>query len=213
MIFNYFLRKRTLMIEVEIKCQLTPEQEATLLKDAAFMSEEHITDVYYDTPTYDLSIKDYWLRTRNGTFALKIPAPTTSTTAAQRYELDTEQDIRRELKLSTDIPLEQAIRNAGYKPLYTLQQHRRKYTKEGFTIDLDHATFENFSFDRCEIETLVKKPKDVDQATKTLIAFAHRHNITPLPMDHHASKLATLIKMVNPHHFALLEKAHTRRSQ
>lgn len=202
------------MIEVEIKCKPTPEQMATLLKDATFIIEEHLTDIYYDSTTYELSTQDFWLRTRNDKFVLKIPASTCPISAEQanipKYEIEDEQEIRKALNLSDKGTFKEAIKFAGYNPLYTLSKTRKKYSKNGFIIDIDHATFETIAFDLCEIETLVEKPEKIKQATQKLITFAQNHGIILKPIP---GNLIALIKIINPKHFEILEKARAKRSK
>lgn len=203
------------MIEIEIKCKLTPEEEAALLKDATFVSEEYLTDIYYESATYELSIKDFWLRTRNGKFVLKMPAATHSLLAVQantpKHELEDEQEIRTVLKLSPLGTLKEALAQAGYNPMYTLSKTRKKYSKEGFVIDIDHAIFaEKITFDLCEIEVMVKTPEEIDDATQKLVAFAQRHGIT---IGNVPGKLIALIKITNPKHFEILEAARAKRSK
>jgi predicted adenylyl cyclase CyaB len=204
----------SLMIEVEIKCKPTTEQMAALLKDAKFISEEHLTDIYYDSSTYELSLKDFWLRTRNDKFVLKTPATTCPILAEQantpKHELENEQEIRKALKLSSQGSLKEAIMLANYKPLYTLSKIRKKYTKNGFIIDVDHATFETLTFDLCEIETMVEKIEDIKQATQNLINFAKGYGITLKGIP---GNLIALIQIINPTHFELLEKARAKRSK
>ena len=199
------------MIEIEVKCDPTPEQKALLLSNAVLVSEEILNDVYYDSLSYALSIRDLWLRKRNGNFTLKKPVPNSSALANQRYELETEEEIRRELDLPSHTTLEQEILNAGYTPLYTFTQYRKKYSKEGFIIDIDQLKFNSYCFDRCEIELLAEKPEDVAVATKMLIAFTKSYGIKIIPVDAKKGKLATLIKLVNPEHFKILEKIKTNK--
>ncbi len=200
------------MIEVEIKCKPTLEQKTALLQDATFVSEEHLIDVYYDSADYALSTKDFWLRTRNDKFVLKIPASTCPLLALQsntpKHELEDEQIIRQTLQLSDQGTLEQAAILAGYNPLYTLAKNRKKYTKEGFIIDIDHATFEDLIFDLLEIETMVETPEEIRLATQKLVAFAQRHGIV---LSQVPGNLIALIQAVNPEHFEILELARAER--
>ena len=204
------------MIEIEIKCKPTPEQQAALLNDATFVSEEQLTDVYYDSHTYELSTKDYWLRTRNGKFVLKIPAAAACPVLAiqantPKHELETEQEIRSALNLSANGVLPQALLQTGYKPLYTLTKVRKKYIVDEFTIDFDHATFETLpSFDLCEIEIMVEKAEEISGATQKLVAFAQRYGIA---LNAVPGNLIALIMATNPTHYEILEKARTERLQ
>lgn len=200
------------MIEVEIKCKPTQAQMASLLDGAKFVSEEHLTDIYYDSATYELTTKDFWLRTRNDKFVLKFPASTYPILAEQantpKHELENEQEIRQTLNLSPQGTLKEAVALAGYNSLYTLSKIRKKYSKNGFIIDIDHAIFETLTFDLCEIETIVEKPEEIKQATQKLVAFAKDHGITLKPIP---GNLIALIKIINPKHFELLEKARAKR--
>ena len=201
------------MIEVEIKCKPTPEQKAALLQGAAFVSKEHLTDIYYDSPSYELTTKDFWLRTRNDKFVLKIPATPHPLLAAQantpKHELEDEIEIREKLKLSTQGTLKQALKEAGYTPLYTLTKTRTKHTKSGFVIDIDHAIFEDLVFDLVEIEKMVQTPEETRQATQDLVTFAEQHGIIIGPIP---GNLIALIQIINPEHYALLEKARAMRA-
>ena len=201
------------MIEVEIKCKPTTEQRAALLEGAAFLGEEQLTDVYYDSAQYELSVKDHWLRTRNDKFVLKIPAAACKLLEIQantpKHEIEDEQEIRKVLKLSEQGSLQQALSVAGYNPLYTLTKTRKKYSKNCFIIDMDHITFGSLAFDLCEIETLIEKAEDVSCATQKLIEFAESHGIILEPV---LGGLISLIKLINPIHFEMLEKVRANRS-
>jgi predicted adenylyl cyclase CyaB len=207
------MKRYYFMIEIEIKCKPTSEQEIALLEGATFLREEHLTDVYYDSAKYELSVKDYWLRTRNGKFVLKIPAAACKLLDIQantpKHEIEDEQEIRKVLTLSEQGTLEQSLMTAGYNPLYTLVNSRKKYSKDGFIIDIDHASFGLFTFDLCEIETLVEKTEDIDSAMQKLIEFAARHGIILKPV---LGKLIALIKTINPEHFEMLEQARAKRA-
>lgn len=200
------------MIEVEIKCKPTAEQEIALLRGAMFLGEEQLTDVYYDSAKYELSVKDHWLRTRNGKFVLKIPAAACKLLEIQantpKHEIEDEQEIRKVLNLLGEGSLEQVLMTAGYNPLYTLAKNRKKYSKNGFIIDIDHSTFGSLTFDLCEIETLIEKPEDVNYAMQKLIEFAEAHGIKLEPV---LGNLIALIKTINPEHFEILENARAKR--
>ncbi len=202
------------MIEIEIKCKPTPEQKAALLADATFVSEENLIDRYYDSAAYELTTKDFWLRTRNGKFMLKIPAANCSYLANQantpKHELEDEQEIRKILNLSNQGTLEQAVINAGYKLLYTLEKTRQKHTKDVFIIDIDCATHGKIILELVELETMVEKPEEISEATEKLVNFAHQHGIEIEPIP---GNLIALIKIINPEHLEILERARAKRSK
>jgi predicted adenylyl cyclase CyaB len=201
------------MIEIEIKCHLQSDQEQKLLKHAVFVKQEVFTDVYYDSARFELSSKDYWLRTRNGVFMLKVPATQADLFAAQKntpkHELSDETQIRELLNLSSTLPLEDAAQAAGYMPLYRFTNTRRKYHKDGLVIDLDHADFGDYTYDLCEIETVVEDASRIAEAQQKIHAFAHQFGIvTDKPI---LGKLIYHIKRVNPEHYRVLNEAFARR--
>lgn len=195
------------MIEVEIKFKLSDEQKLTLLSGAKFVSKDIIHDVYYDSTSYALTTKDFWLRTRNGTFMLKTPAGSRNTTVFSMHELTDESSIRQALNLPAEPTLEQAIGNAGFVPLYNITNTRIKYLKNDITIDIDHADYGDFTYDLCELETIVDRPEQITQASLKLQNFAAKHGIAIQPAE---GKLIHLIRLTNPDHYALLQAARKK---
>jgi len=188
------------MIEVEIKFQPTAEQKKELLKDAIFVSEYIGTDIYYDTSGYDLTCKDFWLRSRDGKFELKKPVQINA-----QHEIDNEDQIRAELNLSGEGSFQQALDQAGYKELYILTKSRKKYTKEGISLDFDTLTVGDKTLELfCEFEVMVEKPEQAEQAKQKLIDFARRHGITSKPIK---GDMLTLIKTMNPEHYEAIQRA------
>lgn len=196
------------MIEVELKCLLSEHQESLLVEDAVFAGEEELCDVYYDDARYSLSLRDFWLRKRNGHFTLKTPAgEDSSEIVARRNEIEGEDEIARILGIPFLSTLEESLIAVGYRPLYTLVQHRRKFQKDGIFIDIDRVTFDGGTCDRCELEILVAHQDEVDAATQRLVDFAALYHLEPLKLADGASKLIGLIKRMNPEHYALLQEA------
>ncbi len=60
------------MIEIEKKFQLQLGDEERLLAGAFFQKEVVIQDVYWDTPEFAMTGKDWWLRKRDGVWELKM---------------------------------------------------------------------------------------------------------------------------------------------
>jgi predicted adenylyl cyclase CyaB len=189
------------MIEIETKYFLTPEQEKKLLKDATFVGQETLTDIYYDTKDYTLSLNDLWIRTRNGVWTLKVPCQKNKNYCSQsRYEISDEQEIKRYLAPFSSTPL---------KPLYTIIKKRTKYTKEGFTIDLDTLTSPSLDIPiKCEIELMVEREDQVPLAHKELNDFAKRNGlIHDISQDvREKGSLIGIIRYVNPEHYKLLKR-------
>jgi adenylate cyclase class IV len=172
------------MIEVEVKCQLSPEQERKLLEQVTFVSQETLVDVYYDLPNFALVGRNWWLRTRNGRFLLKVPAMENGGIAAEpknmpRYEFEDEVVIAQHLGLDvSNQSLSQALKAAGYEPFFSFTHLRRKYKHGDIIIDLDRMDFGDFSIDKCEFELMVEAPAMVEAAHQTLCDFAHQFGIS-----------------------------------
>lgn len=200
------------MIELEIKCLPNAQQKEALLKNASFVSTETLTDTYYETPTYDLSRKDYWLRTRNNTFMLKIPATDKHPFAEQKilpkHEIEDEVIIRKQLELSTEIPFIYALEQANIKPRYHYTKTRNKYKKEDFILDFDHIDYGPFTYDLCEVEIIVPTEQELAAATNKLHLFFATHN---MKIEEVLGGLIYLIKKTNQEHYQLLQKSHKAR--
>lgn len=195
------------MIEVEVRFHLLEDKREYLLDSTSFVSEITFTDTYYDTQTYALSVQDVWLRTRDDKFMLKVPATHTSTFAFDKtspmHEIEDETEIRNFLGIQTKLDIKQDIESHGYEPLYTFTSTRRKYKKNEFSIDIDHVDYKLFTYDICEVEIMVERPEQIQDALQKIHSFIAKHKITIQPID---GKLVYLIKRINPEHFNLLQK-------
>lgn len=197
------------MIEVEKKFFLSADDEARLLDGATFSKEASITDSYYDDDSYALTLKDWWLRLRDGAFELKVPLRAKGVEQAtnQYYELEDEQEIREALGLNGDESLAQAIEQAGYEVFCPCETTRRKYQKDGFAIDLDTVTYgdNSFRYAIAEIELMVESEADVEDATNKIIAFAQAHDLATDTLI--LGKVGAYIKDVLPSHYGALVQA------
>ena len=120
------------MIEVESKSVLTPEGEQLLSCGTTFLQEEVLEDIYYDTSVWDLTRKDWWLRSRNGAFELKMGNPCHNLFPSTIYkEVTNEKELRVLLAPSSRAPLPRALEEAGYEPFCVCHTLRRTYRKEG----------------------------------------------------------------------------------
>jgi len=200
------------VIEVEVKCQLSPEQERKLLEQATFISQETLADVYYDLPTFALLGRDWYLRTRNERFLLKVPAAEKGCLAAApknmpRHEFEDEAVIAKALALAVDgQSLSHALKAAGYEPFFSYTHLRRKYKSGDIVIDLDRMDFGDFSIDKCEFELMVEAPAMVAAAHQRLCDFAKQFGIST---DQPVGKMVLLglIKRVKPELYQRIEAA------
>lgn len=197
------------MIEVEVRFHLPEEKREHFLKNAVFVSVVSFTDTYYDTQDYALSIQDVWLRTRDSKFVLKVPATHANTFTFDKtspmHEIEDEMEIRKVLGIQAKLDIKQDIESHGYKPLYTFTSTRRKYKKDGFSIDVDHVDYKFFTYDICEVEVMVESENQVQETLQKIHSFIAKHGITVQPID---GKLIYLIKRVNPEHFRILQKTN-----
>ncbi|MFO0702766.1 MAG: CYTH domain-containing protein [Candidatus Andersenbacteria bacterium] len=164
------------MIEVERTFLLTNEVERRLLDGATARGTVTMTDSYYDKPTYEVSLRDEWLRNRNGHWELKVPR---RTEAAQRGvdlydELDDEAAIREHLGLPKGAALRDALTAAGYVPFATVVTTRRKFEKGGFHIDLDDV---DFGYRVGEVELMANDDTGAAAASKRVDDFCDLHGI------------------------------------
>src|SRR2546421_324668 len=138
------------MIEVEKKFILTPEQEKSLIEGAEFLGEKQFTDIYYDDTGFSLTIKDVWLRERDGKYELKLPMNESleKRVSDQYRELDVDSDILAYFE-ARDISVKDFLVEKGYIPFCKITTTRKKYKQEDFVIDLDVM---DFGYTLAEIE-------------------------------------------------------------
>jgi adenylate cyclase class IV len=204
------------MIEVEVKCQLLPEQERKLLERAMFVSQETLDDVYYDLPGFVLAGKDWWLRTRNGRFLLKVPALGrggigTDGKNVPRHEFEDEGTIAQKLGLEArGQALGKSLANAGYQPFFAYTHFRRKYRQGDIVIDIDCMDFGDFSIDKCEFELMVERPEMIGQAHQQLCVFAQQFGISVTDQPVEKMTLLGLIKHVKPELYQQIAAARAK---
>lgn len=197
------------MIEVEKKFLLSEQDEQHLLAGAELIAEKSIVDAYYDDPVHSLTLRDHWLRRRGDRFELKVPlvagdnAPTAM--ANQYYELETDDEIRAAIELSTNgESLADDLARNGLASFITARTMRRSYVKDGFTIDVDRVTFDDtdFAYAISEIELLVEDKADAPAAVERIVAFAQYHG---LRTDQAViGKVGAYLEKVRPEHYQKL---------
>lgn len=188
------------MIEVEKKLKITPEQEKNLIAGAEFSEEQKLLNSYYDNKEYFLTKKDLWLRDRNGRFEMKTPIAANHT--GQYEELENDDEIKKAINFPEKTDLRQELEKRGYSPFYSCLTIRRKYKKEGFTIDLDLTYFdEKTTYEIAEIELLVNKKEEAAEAIVKIKNFAAQNGI---PYDRARGKIIEFLKRYRPEHYEAL---------
>ncbi len=193
------------MIEVEKKFLLSSEEEARLLAGASLLSEKVLEDTYYDTADWSVTKKGWWLRSRNGSFELKVPIGGSYDKLNQYHEITTDAEIAERLGLSLqEKSLIAALADAGIVPFVTCTSQRRTYKKAGFTIDLDRATYKDSdrTYTVSEIELLVTSEAEIADAAERIFAFASEQSI--VPADGVRGKIAEYMYYETPEHYDAL---------
>lgn len=192
------------MIEIEKKFILSSSDKERLLNGAEMIGTKIFTDVYYDNGTYDLTKKDWWLRSRDGRFELKIPAGTSGRNGIetnQYEEFEDDEAIKRQLNIVTEKPLRDSLALSGFEPFATMTTTREKYKKDGFGIDIDSM---DFGFNIAEIEVMIDDWKRAEEAKRRIIAFAEQHDLSTAPVR---GKVLEYLARKNQCHFKALETA------
>ncbi len=153
------------MIEVERKFQPTEEQLEKLLEGAEFLGEKIIHDIYYDYPDFRFFTNQTRFRRRNNSFELKIKK-----TVGAHIEIEEEEEIKKYLKAED---LEEFVKkNLILVTDYT--NKRKEYKKGEFKIDFDEM---DFGYRLCEIELMVEKEEEIENAQNKIINFAKEYNL------------------------------------
>ncbi|MBU2540122.1 CYTH domain-containing protein [Patescibacteria group bacterium] len=189
------------MIEVEKKFILTNEQEKALIDGAEFLGGKKFTDIYYDDSNYSLTSKDIWLRSRDNRFELKIPMNVCieDRVSDQYKEIENDKDILNYFKANIDGSLADFLVKNEFNPFCAITTTRRKYKKSKFNIDLD---FMDFGYTITEIEYMTNKELEMEEATRSIIEFAKRHNINSDTVVR--GKVVEYLRINNPNHFQKL---------
>jgi len=198
------------MVEVEKKFLLSDEQKTQLLDGAEFLYEKVITDSYLDDNNYSITKADLWLRLRDGVFELKAPllSGSGSYDGANRYrELTEDSEIVDELALSVDRPLKNELGRLGILPFVTSYTTRQSYAKQGFTIDIDSATYKNtdFTYNVAEIELLAEDESQADACEEHIMMFAKQYGLETNSVV--LGKVAAYLQHERRGHYEALVKA------
>ncbi|OGF73645.1 hypothetical protein A2Z63_00595 [Candidatus Giovannonibacteria bacterium RIFCSPLOWO2_02_44_8] len=180
------------MIEVEKNFDLKPGDKERLIQGAKLIVKTTFTDIYYDAEDFRLTIKDYWLRQREGRWELKMPFGDTlqKKETDQYHELEDGGEIKKAIGSDWD----------SLKPFAKIVTSRESWQSGEFHLDFDKV---DFGFETFEVEIMVRDEKDVTSAEAKIIAFAQEHGIASAPG---AGKVIVYIQRNNPAHYQALFK-------
>lgn len=183
---------------------MTDADAKRVLDGATFVKEIVMVDSYYDKSDRSLSLKDSWLRERNGKFELKVAlyeGEWKDQVVNQYRELETDLDIAQELGLVLTGSLREVLKINGYEPFAKIQTTRRKFLKDGFTIDMDVM---DFGYTISEIELMVEDKSQMQAAVDKILAFAKKHGLSTDPVQ---GKLLEYVRRNDPPFFEKLVAA------
>ncbi len=162
------------MIEVEKKFQPTKEQLEKLLDGGVFVGEKQLADIYYDLPDFSYFKQNIRIRNRNGVWELKANIKTDDPNQMSvSKEVTTESEIIEILGFDSDTKLVDLVKSK-FKELFTIRNHRKTYTKDEFTIDVDSL---DIGYDLCEIELLVDDEIKIKDAETKIISFVEKYGL------------------------------------
>lgn len=189
------------MIEVEKKFNLTDEEIKRLIESAEFKGELVIHDTYFDTKDYALTLKDMWLRNRDGKYEMKVPSRKRQDFLfADFQELTTDEDIKNAIGLIEDGDLKTLLDKGDFEPFASFTSTRRKYKQGEFTFDIDSI---DYGYNVAEIELMVETDEEAVKAKEKIMTLATSLH---LEMKVVRGKLTEYMYRFKPeHHKALLD--------
>ncbi|HLD86396.1 MAG TPA: CYTH domain-containing protein [Patescibacteria group bacterium] len=166
------------MYEIEKNFDLRSGDKDRLLIGATLIGKKSFTDTYYDYGDLRLTRRDYWLRTRNGKFELKVPINKDSIhdrLTDQYKEIENEEEVAKCLNIKIETNLAVALVKADVRPFATVTTKRESYKKNSFRLDFDDM---DFGFTTLEVELMVNSPAEISQAETRIIEFAKENGIS-----------------------------------
>lgn len=196
------------MPNIEIEKKFIPRQQDidAIAERFEFRGEKKFVDRYYDTPSYDLTSKDIWLRSRGQKYELKIPILDQEQNKTDQYrELEDDGDISNFLQLPAEGKLEEQLTKNGYSPFCAIETTRKTFTDNKFTIVLDLT---DFGYNIAEVELLINDEKQASLATQEIYDFAQNLG---LPLSPVRGKVIEYLRLTKEDHFKALVASGTIR--
>lgn len=188
------------IIEVERKFLLKPRQ---CLPWSSSRREEFV-DKYYDTPSFDLTGKNWWLRSRAGRWELKIGRFIPKRATTMYEELTSEKGVANRLDFTLNgRSLAGVLTESGYAPFAELETERELYeNRNGFIISVDTVTAEGNTFNYKIVEIELQVPEEErDSAAEQIHIFSQSLGLDDRPVR---GKLIEYLRLYRPDHFKFL---------
>ncbi|XP_056289792.1 thiamine-triphosphatase isoform X2 [Pseudoliparis swirei] len=217
-------------VEVERKFVSNADTLKTLEEIGVCVGQRQFRDQYFDNPKFDLTLRDMWLRKREGCWELKCPTTANGTEKSSgeqskaaalcsRYREITDlpeiqqrvkeviKDICEDRETEASPPQEEEswlgeINLVCFADFTTVRQ---SFTLEekGVQIDLDQA---DFGYQVGEIEVLVPEGEDVQSALEKIERTAGKLGLTG---DQQVEgKMNVYLQRNHPEHYAKLLSKH-----
>lgn len=212
-------------VEVERKFICSADTLKTLQKIGVCVGQRQFHDQYFDTPEFQLTLRDLWLRKRKGCWELKCPVEMVDGTEEPRGE----QSLCTRYKEITNLPeiyrkvkevIKDACRDGESTPCqddeswlgelnlvcfaaYTTVRQSFTLEEDGVQIDLDQA---DFGFHVGEIEVLIPEGGDIHSAQEKIRNAALKLGLTG--NERVEGKMNVYLKRNHPEHYAKLLHAH-----
>uniref|UniRef100_A0A3P8VLC2 Thiamine triphosphatase n=1 Tax=Cynoglossus semilaevis TaxID=244447 RepID=A0A3P8VLC2_CYNSE len=188
-------------------------------------------DQYFDTPTFDLTLRNMWLRKRKGCWELKCPTTqsvnSTQNSSGQQSkaglctqynELTNLHEIHQRVievinavceergTKPIQLDLEESwVQNANLVCFAEFTTIRQSFALkgEGVNVDLDQA---DFGYQVGEVEVVIPKGGDVQAALEKIENIAKKLGLNP--HERVLGKMDVYLKKNNPEHLATLKRMH-----
>uniref|UniRef100_A0A4W6C677 Thiamine-triphosphatase n=2 Tax=Lates calcarifer TaxID=8187 RepID=A0A4W6C677_LATCA len=215
----------TMSVEVERKFLCSEDTVRTLEEiGAVCVGQRQIQDRYFDTPRFDLTLRDMWLRNRGGCWELKCPTVASGSEEAgsKKSEMAALCTHYREITSLPEIQLKVTevlglsetrswhqdqswLSNMNLVCFAEFKTERRSFTLEegGVQVDLDQT---DFGYHVGEIEVVVAEGGDIQAALEKIQRTAQRLGLTA---DQKVEgKMHVYLQRNHPEHYARLLSEH-----
>ena len=180
------------MIEIEKKFEASEEDIGRITEDAKFIKESINKDTYYDREGFPLVKNNIFLRKRNGRFELKLYVAEKGSRVDKYLELEDDETIKSKLNIPAQKDIDEYLAENEYVPFGSWETKRRRFEKDGFTIDVDSV---DFGHNVVEIELMIEEGGDTNEAADKILNFA---KTIRLEEDKQEGKVMVFIKRNNP---------------
>ena len=192
------------MIEIEKKFEASEEDIGRITEDAKFIKESINKDTYYDREGFPLVKNNIFLRKRNGRFELKLYVAEKGSRVDKYLELEDDETIKSKLNIPAQKDIDEYLAENEYVPFGSWETKRRRFEKDGFTIDVDSV---DFGHNVVEIELMIEEGEDTNEAADKILNFA---KTIRLEEDKQEGKVMVFIKRTNPNAYEEIKLAWSK---